>query len=304
MSHDRSGLENESKSPYQIHHPLPLLMIGLQKRPARKSLISSKETAYCTSANFLRSEPKSLFITRLSASKGIWSCGFRRRRLLISRASRQCLESVRFCFRHPKDPIAFKPPRRRQYSAGEDVERCQTGAGGYPEALYNASIFNYCNYKKEGTGAYYFDRYFTHFHPYMPILDPSLHPDQYYADSHTLFWSITAVASRRYDDDPGLMMNLAPKVYKLPLKTLFAPLIPISTIKGVLLLLTWCFPPSERFDEIPYALTSAIFHASMKIGLHVPDEAHDFYPFALSPGEQECERRYRLWVHVYISYLR
>ena len=145
--------------------------------------------------------------------------------------------------------------------------------------------------------------YFTHFHRYIPVCDPSLTPDQYYDMSPTLFWCICAVASRRYDD-PKLMMSLAPKVYKLPLKTLFSANVPISTVMGTLILTTFCFPTSESFDEVPYVLSAALLHAAMKLGLFIPEESLDFQPFTPAPSEDECVARYTLWAYCHILYLR
>ena len=146
--------------------------------------------------------------------------------------------------------------------------------------------------------------YFTHYHYYTPVCDPSMPPDQYYAESPVVFWCICAVASRRYADDPQLMVKLAPLVYELPLKALFCPHVSISAIKGTLLLLSWCFPASQSFDEVPFVFSSALLHAAMKRGLHMPDSSRDFYPFLPPPDEGECAKRFELWVRCYILYIR
>jgi hypothetical protein len=49
----------------------------------------------------------------------------------------------------------------------------------------------------------------------MPLLEPGLHPEQCYKNSPFLFWTIVAVASRRYVDDVALLDSLSEPVTSL-----------------------------------------------------------------------------------------
>lgn len=66
-------------------------------------------------------------------------------------------------------------------------------------------------------------RFFQHYHPYTPLLDPAVLPDEYYAQSPLLFWTIILIASRRYTDEPGLFVSLAAPVKKMLWDTIANP---------------------------------------------------------------------------------
>jgi hypothetical protein len=55
-------------------------------------------------------------------------------------------------------------------------------------------------------------RFFEHYSASLPIIDPTLSPDQCYSQSPFLFWAIVCIGSRRYPDDPTLLGWLAPRI--------------------------------------------------------------------------------------------
>ncbi|ANB15667.1 leucine-responsive transcriptional regulator LEU3 [Sugiyamaella lignohabitans] len=55
-----------------------------------------------------------------------------------------------------------------------------------------------------------FKEFVDKYHPFLPVVDVSRGPEQIYHLCPSLFWTIMAVASRRYDKDGELMMQLTP----------------------------------------------------------------------------------------------
>jgi hypothetical protein len=146
--------------------------------------------------------------------------------------------------------------------------------------------------------------FFRRFHPFVPILDTNTGINDYYDQSLLLFWSIAAVASRRYNKDPTLMTALYTKTLDLAMKTVFAANAGVSAVESMLLLLSWPPPPNEKYDEIPYALSSWLIHAAMRIGLHLPHASQDFSRVNLKFNENERERKFKLWTYCLLLYQR
>ncbi|KAF1998385.1 hypothetical protein P154DRAFT_439355 [Amniculicola lignicola CBS 123094] len=118
-----------------------------------------------------------------------------------------------------------------------------------------------------------FLQYFTHFHPFLPILDPQLSPTDYYNKSTFLFWVIIAVASRRFEQNPTLITILAQLVTKLTWDTLQS--IPSSkdVIQGLALLCTWPFPANSRGTGVSYMWAGTMVNLAIQMGLHRPSNA-------------------------------
>jgi len=146
--------------------------------------------------------------------------------------------------------------------------------------------------------------YFSRFSRFLPILDPNIPPDDYHSQSPLLFWSIAAVASRKYSKDPTLVTSLPSKALNLAMKSVFSATAGISTIESMLLLLSWPPPPDATYDEIPYVLSGALMHVAMRIGLQIPHASDDFSRVRLNLSEKECHRRFRLWKYCHILYQR
>jgi hypothetical protein len=146
--------------------------------------------------------------------------------------------------------------------------------------------------------------YFSHLSRFLPILDSNILPDDYHSQSPLLFWSIAAVASRKYRKDPALVTILPSKALDLAMKTVFSATAGISAIESMLLLLSWPPPPDATYDEIPYVLSSALMHAAMRIGLQIPHASDDFSRVKLHLSEKECNRRFRLWTYCHVLYQR
>jgi hypothetical protein len=146
--------------------------------------------------------------------------------------------------------------------------------------------------------------YFRHYSPLLPILDSKVHANEYYTQSPLLFWSIAAVASRRYKKDPTIMTVLPIKALDLAMRTIFSATAGVSAVESMLLLLSWPPVPNPTYDEIPYVSSSALLHVAMRIGLQIPHASQDFARVKLSLSGTECNRRFRLWTHCIMIYER
>ncbi|KIW03616.1 hypothetical protein, variant [Verruconis gallopava] len=149
-----------------------------------------------------------------------------------------------------------------------------------------------------------FSKYFRCYHPFLPLIDSSLRPNDIYAQSSFLFWSILAVASRRWPKDPGLMPALRSRALTHAMTSIFSPTTGTSTITAILLLLSWSFPETQTYDEMPYVFSSALLHAAMRIGMNNPEATQDYSRIKLSLSEAECKRRFQLYAHCLVLYQR
>jgi hypothetical protein len=149
-----------------------------------------------------------------------------------------------------------------------------------------------------------FGRFFRYYHPFLPLLDPGLRPNDYFAQSSFLFWSILAVTSRRWPKDTALMSGLRSRVFAHAMATIFSPTAGTSTITAILLLLSWSFPDTQTNDEMPYVFSSALVHSALRIGMNTPDFSQDFSRVKLSLSEDECKRRYIIYAYCLVLYQR
>lgn len=102
----------------------------------------------------------------------------------------------------------------------------------------------------------------------MPILDPSVSPNAYYALSPFLFWTIVGVACRSYPRNPTLLGFLPAKIHNMALLTLNAT-VTLQVVQGLLLLLCWPFPKSSSGHDLNYPLAGALVHMATQMGLHL-----------------------------------
>ncbi|KIW32183.1 hypothetical protein, variant 1 [Cladophialophora immunda] len=138
--------------------------------------------------------------------------------------------------------------------------------------------------------------YFSHYHAYLPFLDPGVSPAQYYDNSTLLFWSIISVASRRYQSDPTLLTRLARAVTDLLWKSLQTIPHSLGVIQSLVLLCTWPFPTSSSTTDPTYMLSGMIIQLSIQMGLHRPRSPLDFTKFRVKLSPREIEERQRAWI--------
>ncbi|EXJ68009.1 uncharacterized protein A1O5_08624 [Cladophialophora psammophila CBS 110553] len=138
--------------------------------------------------------------------------------------------------------------------------------------------------------------YFSHYHAYLPFLDPGISPAQYCDSSTLLFWSIISVASRRYQADPTLLTRLARAVTDLLWKSLQTEPHSLGVIQSLVLLCTWPFPTSSSTTDPTYTLSGMIIQLSIQMGLHRPRSPLDFTKFRVNLSPHDVEDRRRTWI--------
>jgi hypothetical protein len=136
----------------------------------------------------------------------------------------------------------------------------------------------------------------------LPIIDPKISPNEIYQRSQLLFWAIAGVASRSYTKDPTLLDSLGERVLTLALLSLRSP--SITTVKGLLLLLTWPLPKTQNGHDTTYAISGSVIHMAMQIGLHIPTSSQDFSRVKVDLTETQIIKRAELWGYCIVTYQR
>ncbi|CZR50346.1 uncharacterized protein PAC_00218 [Phialocephala subalpina] len=140
-----------------------------------------------------------------------------------------------------------------------------------------------------------FKEFFEHYHPFLPFLNPSKPPIAFFKNSRLLFWTIVAIASRRYTRDLTLLTSLSSAVPRLMWSTLQSVSQNYHDVKALCLLCTWPFPLSSSSRDCTFMLGGTMIHLAMQMGLHVPGRAQDFSQFRLQISEEEVQDRIMTW---------
>ncbi|KAF3189905.1 hypothetical protein TWF106_007113 [Orbilia oligospora] len=126
-----------------------------------------------------------------------------------------------------------------------------------------------------------FKVYFDHYHPFLPMLDPTTSPSMYYSSSQLLFWVIISIGSRRYPSgEPNLLMRLSRAVSKLVWSTLATVPHNKFVVKALILISTWPFPTSSTLNDPTYMLSCLAVSVAIQMGLHRPAYTKDYTKFA------------------------
>ncbi|KAL1964856.1 hypothetical protein VTN77DRAFT_6358 [Rasamsonia byssochlamydoides] len=146
-----------------------------------------------------------------------------------------------------------------------------------------------------------FQLFFRDYAPFMPILDPHLSPNAYYAQSSLLFWVIIGVACRSYSRNPTLPGALSRNVLDTVLLSMASNSAALYKIQALLLLLTWPFP---KLDVL-FPLSGFLLNLAMQNGLHIPMSTHEFAKMKRNHlSEIDVHRRSELWAQCIIVYQR
>ena len=138
-------------------------------------------------------------------------------------------------------------------------------------------------------------RYFKHYHHYLPILDPKMTLPQYFALSPFLAWAIVAIGSRRYEQDPTMLGQLANRVTMMGLHSWFTTHDYIQTIRGLLLICYWPFPMETIYKDSSILFSGIIMQLAVQHGLHMTGRRLDFVRGPLD-DDQEDSFRASLWI--------
>ncbi|OAP57944.1 hypothetical protein AYL99_07034 [Fonsecaea erecta] len=130
---------------------------------------------------------------------------------------------------------------------------------------------------------------------YVFMDETLMDPNSCHEQSPLLFWTIVAVGSRKYSDNPTLIFLLGPKVSKLARLALFAQEPVLLTIQAFLLLCSWPMPFEALSNDITPVLAGAALQLATTIGLHVLGVGQEFARARVDQDLSYCSARGRLW---------
>ncbi|KAI5864753.1 hypothetical protein GGS23DRAFT_561647 [Durotheca rogersii] len=141
-----------------------------------------------------------------------------------------------------------------------------------------------------------FQEFFTCYHPFLPFLNEHQSPDLYYQQHALLFWTIIAIACRRYHPKPGILHELSSG----PLNRLLWSTVgdvPNSyfVVKALCLLCTWPLPTSTTTADPTHILGGVMMKAATGIGLHRPNHTQDFSRVSVELNKDQLHDRVTTW---------
>ncbi|KAI1500258.1 hypothetical protein F5X99DRAFT_386975 [Biscogniauxia marginata] len=141
-----------------------------------------------------------------------------------------------------------------------------------------------------------FQEFFRSYHPFLPFLNESQSPDLYYQQHALLFWTIIAIASRRYSPKPSILHELSGG----PLNRLLWGTVgdvPNSyfVVKALCLLCTWPLPTSTTTADPTHILCGVMMKAATGIGLHRPNHTQDFSRVSVELNKDQLHDRVTTW---------
>ncbi|OAG41792.1 hypothetical protein AYO21_04027 [Fonsecaea monophora] len=140
-----------------------------------------------------------------------------------------------------------------------------------------------------------FQRFFTFHHPFLPFLNPDRTPEEYYARSPLLFWTIISVGARHYTPEPDLYGSLTGPVMRLVWSFIADVPQNYHIVKALILLCAWPLPTSSTSTDPTFMLCGMMMQIALQIGLHRPTHAQDFSKFRVELREVELQDRVVVW---------
>jgi hypothetical protein len=140
-----------------------------------------------------------------------------------------------------------------------------------------------------------FSEYFNYYHPFLPFLNSQQAPEQYFAQSSLLFWSIISVAARRTTVLDNLLTSIAGPLSRLLWTTIGGVPGSHHVVKALCLLCTWPLPTSTTATDPTHILSGVLMKAATGIGLHRPSHAQDFSRVSVDLNKDELHDRVTTW---------
>lgn len=145
-----------------------------------------------------------------------------------------------------------------------------------------------------------FDQFWLHYHPFLPLLDPSKPPKFYYDLSPLLFWVVIAIAARRFDEDPTLLTGLAPSLSALVWSTVADVPQNYHVVKALCLLCTWPLPTKSTSTDPTFMLAGLMKQIALQTGLHRPGHVQEFSRIRVELRDEDVQDRLKTWIAVNI----
>lgn len=141
-----------------------------------------------------------------------------------------------------------------------------------------------------------FDRFWLHYHPFLPLLDPSRSPEFYYELSPLLFWVVVAIAARRYEADTTLLTGLAPSLSDLVWSTVKGVPQNYHVVKALCLLCTWPLPTKSTSTDATFMLAGLMTSIALQTGLHRPSHVQEFSRIRVELRDEDVQDRLKTWM--------
>lgn len=150
------------------------------------------------------------------------------------------------------------------------------------------------------------------YHPFLPVIDVTRGPEKIYSLCPTLFWTIMAVASRRYDKDGELIMRLA-EILKTCLSEITispvnrfepgdtgTPVLNVAsayTVQAFLIYTMWPSLTSSLSADSSWNTAGIAMYSAIRVGLHCPGYARDFGRIKVdNPIYPKISEQLRTWI--------
>ncbi|KAI9735746.1 MAG: hypothetical protein M1818_006354 [Claussenomyces sp. TS43310] len=140
-----------------------------------------------------------------------------------------------------------------------------------------------------------YHEFFTHYHPFLPFLNPNQSPEQYFHQSPLLFWTIISVAARRTKTVENLVTSLSGPLSRLLWTTVGGVPGSHHSVKALCLLCTWPLPTSTTATDPTHILGGVMMKIATGIGLHRPNHAQDFSRVSVVFNQDELHDRVTTW---------
>ncbi|KAH8734748.1 hypothetical protein BGZ61DRAFT_342975 [Ilyonectria robusta] len=142
-----------------------------------------------------------------------------------------------------------------------------------------------------------FLEFFNFYHQFLPFLNPQQPPDQYHQQHPLLFWSIIAVAARRFSPQnvPNLLNNLSGPLTRFLWSTIGEVPSNYYVVKGMCLLCTWPLPTSTTSSDPTHILCGVMMKTATGIGLHRPNHIQDFSRVSVELNKEQLSDRVTTW---------
>lgn len=140
-----------------------------------------------------------------------------------------------------------------------------------------------------------FAHYFRHYHAFLPVLDPDKTPENYHELSPLLFWTIIAVASRRYKEDPTLLTGLATPLSQLMWTTLQGVPQNYHVVKALALMCQWPLPTNSTSTDPSFIICGIMMQIALQTGLHRPSHVQDFSRIRVELRVEDVQDRLKTW---------
>jgi len=143
--------------------------------------------------------------------------------------------------------------------------------------------------------------YFTHYHPYLPVLSAEMQATQYFELSPLLYWTIITVASRRYHTNHkpiSWLQELGPHLKDLLWETINNVPQNYHVVKALCLLCAWPLPIRTTSADPTMIICGIMVQIAMQFGLHRPSDAQEFSRTKLDLRDEDVKDRMNTWVIV------